>query len=416
MIPATNSVSTLFRSLSAEQAALVAASVVERTVPAGAVLFRVNEPGSCCYIITDGRVTIYAGDSAETVIAQRGPGDCIGEISLFTPGNARTATGITTTATTVLELSHDVLSDLLREQPQVAAEIVRTLALRMHEEQTRHIGDLEQKNAALAEAYRQLQQAQAALVERERIAREMELARDIQRGMLPASLPQLPGVDLAALMEPARQVGGDFYDVVELGDGRLGFVVADVSDKGIAAAMFMVLCRTLLRSEAARSTDPAVVVQAVNEQLLEMNDAGMFVTLLYGIFDSAECTFHYARAGHELPLLFAADGTPVPVPTADGQLLGLFPDPLLDVQQLAVPPGGYMVLYTDGVTDAVDPAQVPFGLGRFGRLLQQLPASLTAQHVCDATWAAIAAHQADADQFDDVTLLVLRLDASDVVS
>ena len=160
---------------------------------------------------------------------------------------------------------------------------------------------------------RRLKAAQAQIIEKEKLEQELRTARRIQQSILPMELPRLPGYDFGATILSARTVGGDLYDFIPLGEGRLGIAVGDVSDKSVPAAIFMALTRSLLRAEATRSVvrppSPRQALQRVNKLLLDMNDAGMFVTLLYGILDGPRRTFSYPRAGHELPLIVHASAT-----------------------------------------------------------------------------------------------------------
>ncbi len=230
-----------------------------------------------------------------------------------------------------------------------------------------------EKNRQLETAYLALQNAQAQIIEKERLERELQLAHDLQQSMLPRELPVAAGYDFGAIMTPAQAVGGDFYDFIELGNGKIGIVVADVSDKGMSAALFMALTRSLIRAEASRGVPPTEALRRVNYHLLDMNETGMFVTVLYGILDTANGEFLYARAGHELPLVYDRTGAAVAVPVGRGQPLALLPDPALDEQRIVIPQGGRLVLNSDGVTDAIDRRQEPFGVAR----LHDLMASLT---------------------------------------
>src|SRR3712207_3101439 len=142
--------------------------------------------------------------------------------------------------------------------------------------------------------------AQQQIIEKQRLEHELQLAYEIQTSILPRVLPQLQGYDFGATMVPARVVGGDFFEFVELGDDRVGIAVGDVTDKGMPAAIFMAQTHALLRAEAVRSAAPHEVLRCVNRHVVEMNAAGLFVTMLYGVLDRASASFSYARAGHEL--------------------------------------------------------------------------------------------------------------------
>jgi phosphoserine phosphatase RsbU/P len=183
--------------------------------------------------------------------------------------------------------------------------------------------------------------------------------------------------------------------------------VGDVSDKGMASAIFMALTRSLLRAEAVRDASPLETLRSVNRLLLDMNDAGMFVTVLYGVLDGPSSTFTYARAGHESPLLADGRGEVHTPRRQPGQPLGLFPSPALGEQSLQLEPGALLLIFTDGVTDAVDADGGDYGLERLRTALAGSPHG-SAQAVCDGLFAAITSHRGAAPQHDDVTLVAVK--------
>jgi sigma-B regulation protein RsbU (phosphoserine phosphatase) len=207
-------------------------------------------------------------------------------------------------------------------------------------------------------------------------------------------------------MVPARIVGGDFFDLFPLGEQHIGVVIGDVSGKGLPAALFMALTRSLVRSEASRGDAPRDALQRVNRHLLDMNAAGMFVTVLYGLLDRSTGAFAYARAGHELPVVIDAEGMVRISEYGLGHPLALFDEPAVDEQTISVPPGGALLLYTDGVPDALDPAGACFGIDGLTAELQAAPRG-PGQVVCDRLLRAITVHQGAAPQFDDVTIVAL---------
>ena len=286
--------------------------------------------------------------------------------------------------------------------------MMRGLSLRLRESDNTTIADLRTKNRALAQAYAELQAAQAQIVEKEKLEQELRTARRIQQSILPGKLPRLPGYDFGALIMPARSVGGDLYDFIPLGKGRLGIAVGDVSDKGVPAAIFMALTRSLLRAEATRGASARRALERVNRLLLDMNNEGMFVTLLYGILDAQQGTFAYARAGHELPLLFGPDGSARLVECGRGAPLGLFDNVALDEQVVPVSRGSSFLLYTDGATDITGPEGVLFGLDRLQALAQGALGGRTAQALCDEIWRGLTAFQGSSSQDDDVALVAIR--------
>ncbi len=216
-----------------------------------------------------------------------------------------------------------------------------------------------------------LEAAQAELAVKARMARELELARQVQQSFLPHTFPSLPGYAFAAYNEPAREVGGDFYDVIDLGDARVGLVIADVSDKGMAAALYMALSRSLIRAEATREPSPRVVLANVNRLLLELGEQGMFVTVFYAVLHGDTGRLVYARAGHDRPLLLR--GSAVEQLGGNGMLLGVFEDvgATLVEHEVVLQPGDRLVLYTDGLTDVMNGDGALLGLSRLTGLVEQ---------------------------------------------
>lgn len=250
-----------------------------------------------------------------------------------------------------------------------------------------------------------LEAAQIELAQKERLERELELARELQLSMIPTSFPAAPGVTFGACYAPARQVGGDFYDVLTLPDGYLGLVIADVADKGMPAALYMTLVRTLLRATAAQSPSPADVLRQVNSQLIQVSRRDMFVTLFYGVLYPGVRRLVYTCAGHERPWL-VRDGQLHPL-DGRGMVLGLFEEAAgyLTEEAVALQSGDRLVLYTDGLTDIADNRGQMLGRDRLGELVRQL-APLPPGRFCEALFAELADHQGRAEQFDDMALLV----------
>jgi serine phosphatase RsbU (regulator of sigma subunit) len=213
-----------------------------------------------------------------------------------------------------------------------------------------------------------------------------------------------------ARSRPARQVGGDFYDVILLDEDRVGLVMADVSDKGMPAALFMALTHSLIRAEARRHPSPLEVVRSVNRLLLEMNRAGLFVTLLYGVLEVAQATLRYVRAGHDEPLVYSPHSGACRFIRGDGMLLGLFDPVRLEEVCLELQAGDVLFLYTDGVVDAQSPDGRFFGKDR----LQQAVSAAgdrSAPELCDLVLQRVDQFQAGAEQYDDTALLVARVGA-----
>ena len=232
------------------------------------------------------------------------------------------------------------------------------------------------------------------------------MARKIQTSILPQDINLSDCCEFGAKMVPAREIGGDFYDIIPLPDGKIGLAIGDVSDKGVPAAMFMAQFCTLLRVEAKRCPTPQEALTKVNNALIESNSAGMFVTAIYGVFDPEERTFCYARAGHEVPVIFDAEGE-ISQPAHDqGTALCVFEDPRLDVQTVQLGKNSTLMMYTDGGTDAMNTDDRFFGLESLKQTISsQLDKS--PQELCDFVINTLLQFQEE-DQFDDATLVALR--------
>lgn len=240
-----------------------------------------------------------------------------------------------------------------------------------------------------------------------RLEDELALASEIQEGMMPRSLPRLEGYEFGAKMIPAKFVGGDFFDFIPLGSDSLGIAVGDVSGKGVPAALFMAMARSLLRSEAHPGQSPKEVLQAVNRHLLSMNEKDMFVAVLFGILNRTTQQFSYARAGHEPPIFFDGKVSYKRMPKTNGQALGLFDAISLDEQTIELSKNGMLLLYTDGIPDATNAWDKRFGLNRIVRTISRMPQP-SAQTICSELIQAVIEHQGDGRQDDDMTVIVVR--------
>ncbi len=252
------------------------------------------------------------------------------------------------------------------------------------------------------------QLAEEAVV-RQRLEQELRVARRIQESFLPERCPTLPGWQIAAFWRSARQVGGDFYDFVPLRDGsdRLGIAIADVADKGVPAALFMAMSRTLLRAVAIGGRSASEALMRTNDLILGDVRSDLFVTIFYVVLDPLTGQIGFANAGHNPPLLARAGGTAPEYLSRHGIALGVMPDITLDEQSLCLQPGDVLALYTDGVTEALNEAGEEFGV----QLLEQCVvenAGGSADDIVQAIRAALRAHVGDEPPFDDVTLVVVK--------
>jgi serine phosphatase RsbU (regulator of sigma subunit)/anti-sigma regulatory factor (Ser/Thr protein kinase) len=249
------------------------------------------------------------------------------------------------------------------------------------------------------------QEAEAAT--RQRFEQELEVARLIQQNFLPKELPDLPGWQIAAYYRPAREVGGDFYDVIPLPDGRVAFVVGDVTDKGVPAALVMSATRSVLRASAQRLIEPGAVLERVNEHLCPDMPAKMFVTCLYGVLNPESGQLRFANAGHDLPYVKTADG--VVELRARGMPLGLMPGMDYEEKEATLQPGESVLLHSDGIVEAHDPERGMFGFPRLKETVADAPGG---QKLIDRVLRDLEAFTGPgAEQEDDITMVTLERSA-----
>lgn len=243
--------------------------------------------------------------------------------------------------------------------------------------------------------------------EQQRVEQEFHLARQIQETFLPEKLPAIPGYDLAVRWQTARQVGGDFYDIFALRNGSYGMVIADVSDKGIAAALYMTVTRTLIRSIALESASPAKTLERVNQLLQLDSRRGFFVTCFYGVLNPNEHTLTYANAGH-LPPFFLNPRKRTAVPLQrGGTALGIIENLSYQERVLPIEPDCGLVLFTDGVTEAFNKLDSPYSTARYQKILQR-SAALSANAILDAVDGDMESFRRDDPLSDDITELVIK--------
>ena len=235
---------------------------------------------------------------------------------------------------------------------------------------------------------------------------ELSIASQLQQSILPNIPPETDGCEISANMEPARNVGGDFYDYFKL-DNHIGLVVADVSDKGIPASMFMMSSRTALKGAAIGVREPQMVLTEVNNQLQQDNPTFMFVTLIYALYNPDTGSLTYSIAGHDPPLLVSADGTVTELPLTKGIAVGIAADVVYTQETVTLDPGDTVVLFTDGVTEAMNADNQQFGMSRLTEAFEgNPPESATAAN--EAVFERVRNFAGDAPQSDDITCLTLR--------
>ena len=249
----------------------------------------------------------------------------------------------------------------------------------------------------------------------ESLERELKIGRDIQAGFLPKSIPQPPGWEIAAFFLPAREVAGDFYDVFELENGRLALLIGDVTDKGVGAALYMALFRSLLRaammmnafsdSDATPEKRLQPVVTLVNRYICQVHESPMYATLFFGVLDTQSGLLTYVNAGQDFPYVLR-DGVVHEKIRATGMLVGAIEDAEFRSRTLTLERGDTLVLYSDGITDAQDPTGATFEQVHWQELLRQpVPASRKRiEHLIDA----VVDHMGGAPQYDDISLVTVR--------
>jgi hypothetical protein len=253
----------------------------------------------------------------------------------------------------------------------------------------------------------------ARLAERERLQRELEIARNVQRSFLPSDLPRMPGLDIATRCVPATEVGGDYYDLFVLAPDRLGVVIGDVSGKGIGAAFYMTLTKGFLRACTQQSDSPKAVLDQVNQLFYENAERGRFISMIYGIFDLGDRRFSFARAGHNPILLRRGAGGTVESFAPGGMALGLAQSSLFsDVTDEQVVPfgsGDVFVLYTDGFTEAMTTEEVEYGEERLAQALRAMDPQWSAEQILEELFRSVRDFVGKGKQHDDMTLVVVKV-------
>lgn len=248
-------------------------------------------------------------------------------------------------------------------------------------------------------------------IEKEKIDTELDLARQLQQSLLPQQFPQIPGYRFSAFNRPARWVGGDFYDVFWLDDHHIGLVIGDASDKGIPAALYMALTRSLIQSEAHRSFSTEKILREVNNQLLELGQLRGYITVFFGILDCQNNKLIYSRAGHDRPYVYRA-GRLIPL-SGEGMMLGMFFDSEFFVSEdyFEFQNGDRLLLYTDGLADVTNQYGKLLPMIEFEQILLSCFETNSDMIFCDELVSKLDRYRGFAEQFDDMTILAISLNA-----
>jgi serine phosphatase RsbU (regulator of sigma subunit) len=272
------------------------------------------------------------------------------------------------------------------------------------------LNDLATQTAPAVQVAQLVRQQQKQAQERERIEQELRVARLIQQTLLPKEVPDLEGYKLAAYYQPAREVGGDFYDFLQLDDEHLGLVVGDVTDKGVPAAIVMATTRTMLRASAQRLNSPGEVLKRVNDVIVPDIPPNMFITCLYAILNLESGVLRYANAGHDLPYRRSTSNTNngggAEELRATGMPLGLLPGMSYEEKEIVLGRGDSVLFYSDGLVEAHDPHRQMFGFPRLQALVGAHPGGAT---LVDFLLEELALFVGDSwEQEDDITLVTLQ--------
>jgi sigma-B regulation protein RsbU (phosphoserine phosphatase) len=244
--------------------------------------------------------------------------------------------------------------------------------------------------------------------EKERVEKELEIGRGIQQSFLPEAPPEVPGFDIAALNSPALEVGGDFYDFIPVALDKWGLVIADVSGKGVPAALFMALSRTLIRANAVDNPTVSQAILKANKMIAEQDRANMFVTLFYGVLDTGKKTITYVNAGHNPPLVLSKKGGDIVMLAAKGIALGIMSDITLEEKEVPLREGDVVILFTDGVTESINRKQEQFGQERLIKLIEE-NRTLSAREIVNKIEQKVAVFSEGQSQFDDLTLVAVKV-------
>lgn len=437
---------------------------------AGAVLFRQGEPAEFLCFVESGElaVVLEVPGAGRVPVRRFGPGQCLGEMALYRR-EARAATVEALAPSRLWRLGTAQLAAIEREAPALALAMHRHVAGLLAERvafantelkdplarlahairglAASRFGETEWDRAALAVAARRgdevgavasaldhlvaqlgsyLEELKTATARREAVESELRIAGEIQASFLPPAPPSavvpaagagpagaVPArVDFSARMKPAREAGGDLYDGFFLPDGRFLCVVGDVSGKGVSAALFMAVTATGLRALAPGAAEPGELITRLNRLLCERNDTLQFVTVFAAILDPASGELVWTNAGHPPPFVLRADGGLERLDGARATPLAVFENHAYATHRARLAPGDTLLMFTDGVTEAMDARQALYGDERLAALLAARPGREAAGALVEAVLADVLAYEAGCPQADDITLAALRLPAA----
>jgi len=251
-----------------------------------------------------------------------------------------------------------------------------------------------------------IQELSSVTAEKERIATELNVATQIQKSMLPSEFPSNEQYEVFASMDPAKEVGGDFYDFFMIDKTHLAVVVADVSGKGVPAALFMVIGKTLIKDHSTSDTDPSLIFETVNNLLCQSNKENLFITAFFGILDITTGEFKFVNAGHNFPFICRKDGTTELLEFKSGLILAAMENVKYQTGSTHLNPGDRLFQYTDGITEAMNPQDELFGMERLTKAIKKTR-HLTPEELISSIKSEIENFCQGREQFDDITMLCL---------
>ncbi len=344
----------------------------------GDTLFKAGDKADKMYYISRGSIRLL--EINKTICA----GQVIGEMGIFSPFKERTATAVCEEDLEAFTMGRDEVMKFFSQDPTLAITLIQ-LSIK------RFIENLRAETAA-----------------RERIESELRIAHEIQESMLPKVFPQRPEFELYALMTPAKEVGGDFYDFFFVDEHRLCFVVGDVSGKGVPAALFMAITKALLKNEALRGLPTDEILARVNNILFPDNQSCLFVTIFCCILDARTGEVQFCNAGHNPPLVCGAGGCAEYIKVPGGFVVGVMENTKCDRHTLTLKPGEMLFLYSDGVTEAMDPEHKMFSEERLQAALTQHKDDPALEGMILKLREEVHAFVSGAPQSDDITMLAVR--------
>jgi sigma-B regulation protein RsbU (phosphoserine phosphatase) len=351
------------------------------------------------YLLISGQLQVYLDKVDSHISFPIARGECIGEMSLI-EGRLTSAFVIAEEESSLIVVPEDIFWNKFIHLPNATRNLLRVLTNRTRKDNEVIRQSLEQQ------------------LRHEHLQKELKAAGNIQANILPQEIPLLPNhpqIDLCAMMEPAIEVGGDFYDAFALDKNTICIAVGDVSGKGMPAALFMMRVITLLRMSLSKDTSFESVLPTVNRMLCVNNDECMFVTMFVGLFDVTSGTLTYTNAGHNPPL-FSSNGGPFELmDVPKGILLGVNEEARYGVAKRILQPGDTLVLYTDGVTEAENPQHEFYSLARLCNTLQTVSTDDDITMVIKVLSDSVSHFSKGMPQSDDITILALRYRGNEII-